>query len=105
MQLRVVRDLGDSESPEPIINELITTIEVATQAGRNFLDENQFDKGLYSIGMPYRKWLRSSDIVFISDAELGQSFYARVTNCNVTITVAGDKVIFDQSIDVERSIL
>ena len=93
MRMRVIRDSGNKPAPEEISNQLSCAFSPAMNKGRNYLDQQGFDKQLYEIATPFRHTLMGGDVIEVVDASLGEVFRARITGWTITTNIAGDGVV------------
>lgn len=106
MKIEVIRAPGDIPAPA-IINALCTQDAAGIECGRNFLDENGFNKAIYDITMPYRTLPSVGAIVQVSDSALGQVFYAKIISFSHSVAAQTEATppVVSTRITVERSFL
>lgn len=104
MQIKVIRVPGDKIADEPIVDELCTQEHVARERGRNFLDQEGFDKDIYEISAPYRGVPLPGSVAVVHNACLGESFWAKVRACRIAITVNGEVSDVTATYEIERSL-
>ena len=105
MKVEVIRGAGDKQA-EDIIDALCTAESAGLQRGRNYLDENGFDKTIYDMNLSYRLLPLPGAVAEVSDASLGQTFRGKIIAWSMQIDAmdAGRPASITTSLSVERSI-
>lgn len=83
-----VRGAGDKEAP-PINDPLITTIPIAVQRGKHFIDDNWYKIHKRRILVPYKSGCNIASVVEIVEGNLGIDAAHRVVSHTVKIDRSG----------------
>ncbi len=81
---RVVRAPGDVTAPELIMDPLCTDITIARQRGRNFLDEQGYDKLCYEARTPILPLVLPGAVASVGLTGFSEHFRAKVTGWSLT---------------------
>jgi len=89
MRIQVIRHPGDIQA-KAIINKYACTEVAGLEIGRNFLDENGFDKMMYDVATPFRVPPLPGSICEIMDSGLGKIFKTKIVSFTLTGTMNTD---------------
>jgi hypothetical protein len=106
MRVEVIRAPGDKYAPD-IIDELCTADNVGRERGRNYLDENGFDKALYELSLsPVAVMPATGITVAVADASLGETFRGKLIGWSITVSqhTADAPVSIQTQLSIERSL-
>lgn len=101
MKVRVFRKSGDKEYPEIIVDELCTDESVGKAKGMTFLYDNM-SKMVYDVETRYDGLLNPNDVILLDDTSIGESFYGRIKNINISGSRDQEALVIDQNITIER---
>ena len=106
IRVQVIRGDGDVEAPEQI-NPLSTQANAARELGRNYLDDNGFDKKLFDVVTPFRDMPETGLIAEVSESSLGDIFYAKITGWSISIDQMTETTpcLVRITTEIERSII
>lgn len=104
MKIKVIQGSGNNLSPDPIIDELMSTEVPATERGRNYLAKESTHKWNYDIDMVYNAWQEIGSLVEVNDSDLGEVFRGKLTSFSLTVSFSEkDGPSSNVSISIERS--
>jgi predicted ATP-dependent Lon-type protease len=88
IEIICIRGSGDKEAPS-INDPLITTIPIAVQRGKHFIDENWYKVHKKSILVPYKDDCYIANIVEVVEGNLGIDAKHQIVEHNIKITAGG----------------
>jgi hypothetical protein len=88
IEIICIRGEGDKEAPA-INDPLITTIPIAVQRGKHFIDDNWYMIKKRSILVPYKDNCDINNIVNVVEGNLGIDALHKIVSNRVTITREG----------------
>ncbi len=101
----VVRWPGDRPAPELIVDPLCTTQAIATERGRNWLDDQGYPKQRYTASTPPRTWVLPGAVLEVQDATLAETWRARLTGWRYEASLGIDGPQGRVTLDVERVVM
>jgi len=83
-----IRGAGDKEAP-PISDPLITTIPIAVQRGKHFIDANWYKIHKRKISVPYKNGCNIASVIELVEGTLGIDAAHRIVGHSVKIDMSG----------------
>ena len=96
MKIKVCRFTDINPMPD-IVDDLMTTEQVALERGRNELDQKQFSRSIYICTLPLNEDISPGDIVEVQENAAADVWIGKVTG--VTINVADPAITHTLRID------
>jgi hypothetical protein len=105
MKVEIIREPGTKQADD-IIDDLCTADNAGLQKGRNYLDENGFDKNVYELSITTQTMPLPGATVEILDASLGESFKAKLIGWSIMVDQmdSGKPITIQTDITLERSL-
>ena len=100
----VARDPGDRPSPGVTADELCTNVAIASQRGRNYLDQYGFNKVRHVIQTPGMELVRTGAVAEIRVHDLGETSRGMITGFTLSIVKDGDTTKTTVDWDIEESL-
>jgi len=102
MRILVTRGAGDKLAPETLIDTLCTTNDIGKEKGSTYLYDEGYNKRLYEMQFPYKGKIYPTDLIAVTDNNLGESFVGRVIFHKVDINMTNNTLSINSTVIVER---